>query len=88
MKVPHLDPTIERSIRIFRNLEEVFKPRQMTFKELKEKINNGTHQNVSTKKEKPQKNINSFFLCVGMVNYSRNFAMCGGSWNPTSAKSE
>jgi len=52
----------------------------MMFKELKEKVNNKTHHNVATKKEKNTKNI--FFLEGGMINYSQNFAMRRGFLEP------
>lgn len=38
-EVRHLCPSMERSVRIFLHLEEVSKPHQMMFRELKERNN-------------------------------------------------
>jgi hypothetical protein len=52
INVHHLDPSMDRNIRITRQLEEVLEPYCLIFKEVKEK-RNIFHHNVFVKKRKP-----------------------------------
>jgi hypothetical protein len=56
---------MDRSIRIVRQLEQVFQPYRMTFKELNEKKVAVSHRNVSAKKRKTLKILKPCFLGGG-----------------------
>jgi hypothetical protein len=76
---------MDRSIRIFRQLEQVFEPYRILFKELKER-KSSSHHSVSAKKMETPKNTKTLFS--GTVSDSGIFAFHGESWNPTPRQNE
>lgn len=55
IKVHHLDPSMDRSIKIIQQSEQVFEPYHMMFRELKGE-KSALYNNVSEMKRKTQKN--------------------------------
>jgi hypothetical protein len=76
---------VDRSIKTVRQLEQVFEPYRVMFKELKEKEKQQPNHNVSAKKRKPLKVLKHCFG-RGADTYMRTSAFRGGSWNLTSEK--
>jgi hypothetical protein len=78
-------PSMDRSIRIFRHLEQIFEPYRIMFNELKER-KSSSHRSISAKKRETLKNTKTLFS--GTVNDSRIFAFRGESRNPNAAKTK
>jgi hypothetical protein len=62
IKIPRSDASMDRSIRIVRQLEQVFEPYCVMLKEVKEKKEAASHHNVSAKTRKTVKNTETLFL--------------------------
>jgi hypothetical protein len=76
--------SMDRSIRIFRHLEQVFEPYCIMLKELKEKKKSSSPHSVSAKKRETLKNTKTLFS--GTVSDSRILAFREESQNPNSAR--
>jgi hypothetical protein len=79
---------MDRGIKIFRQLEQVFETYRVMFKELRGGGESSCDHNVSAKKIKTLVNAKTLLFLMRAVNYSRIFAFRGGSWNLTPTKSE
>ena len=66
IKIHYSDPSMDMSIKIFRQLQQEFKPQRMMFKELKGKEEAGPIYNVSANKKKT-KILKHFFSGRGAV---------------------
>ena len=53
IKLHHSDPSMQRRIKIFRPIEQIFEPYRMMFRKMKEK-SSSSHHSVSAKKIKTQ----------------------------------
>jgi hypothetical protein len=86
-KIHQPGPSMARSITTVRQLEQVFEPHRVMFKELKKKKKKQLlSQCLCKRKERHYKILHCFFLGGG-VNYLRTFSFSWGSWNITLAKS-
>jgi hypothetical protein len=73
MNIYHLDPSVDRRIKIVRQLEQVFDPYRMILKELKEK---SSFYHVCLQRKTTKKLIGGGG--GGAVNFSRIFVSRGG----------
>ena len=82
IKIRHSDPSIESNTKIIRQIEQIFEPNCMLFKELKEK-RCSSHHSVSTKKIKTLKNTTTLFVGrEGRRWIIRGFSLFAGIFEP------